>query len=234
MSVDKKLFFLHIPKTAGTSLRKLIKKEYPGKACLYLYYPAPFQPAVIKEIHANLPAAKVLYGHFSFGIHQLLGIQGHYVAFLRNPIERVISFYNHNARQSDTPYYAAIQEGLSLLDMLQSERIPETNNHVTRIIACCGLPGMLDDTRVLEQALDNIEKHFCFVGLVERFAESVNLLGKKLGWKSSHTIPYLNVDTTKPLHQIDAQTQAALEKYNRLDMLLYEHVNQRYIMKYSL
>jgi hypothetical protein len=275
MSVDEKLIFLHIPKTAGTSLRQVIEKEYPGNACLYLYYPAPYQPNVIKEIQANLPTAKALFGHFSFGIHQVLGIQGQYIAFLRHPIERVISLYNHHARHPQAAYYEMIQRGLSLLDMLQNQITPETNNHITRIIACCGLPGMLDDTRVLEQALDNIEKHFCFVGLVERFAQSVTLLGKKLGWKSAHAIPYLNVNTniekrfcvvglmerfaqsvtllgkklgwkssyaipylnvntTKPLHQIDAQTQAALEKYNRLDMLLYEHVSQRYVMKYNL
>jgi len=84
---------------------------------------------------------------------------------------------------------------------------------------------LLDDKRVLEQALENIDKHFCMVGLMERFAESVDLLGKKLDWQSAYEIPHLNVVSNKHIQEVDAQTQAALEKYNRLDMLLYEHVS---------
>lgn len=275
---EKKLIFLHIPKTGGTSLRHIINKEYPGKACLHLYYPVPYSSVVIKDIQANLASAQALYGHVSFGIHKLLGIEGEYIAFLRHPIARVISFYNHNARQADAPYYAAIQDGMSLLNMLQSE-VVETNNQMTRIIAAYGQTGMLDDIGVLEQALDNIDKHFCLIGLMERFPESVNLLRQKLGWQTTHTIPYLNLTPTKPLvleqtfellekhiyfrrlirqltepmnllgnklgwkfpsfnvsssrhlQPIDAQTQAALEKYNRLDLLLYEYVNQRFILR---
>ncbi len=226
--MEEKIIFIHIPKTAGTSLRNLIEQEYPGKKCLRLYYPAPYKPAVIKEIQSKLPAAKVLYGHTSFGIHKRLGIQGQYITFLRNPIDRVISFYNHNACLENATYYAAIQEGMSLLDMLQSEITHETNNHVTRIIAPNGQPGLLDDTRVLKQALENIEKHFCMVGLMEQFAESIDLLGKKLGWQSSYKIPHLNVVAKKHIQEVDAQTQAALEKYNRLDMLLYEHIRHNF------
>jgi len=198
MKANPKIIFLHIPKTAGTSLRQIIETEYPGEACLFLYYPAPFQPAVITEIQAQLPRAKALYGHCSFGIHQFLGIEAQYVAFLRNPIDRVISFYNHNARQPNTPYYAAIQNGMSLLELLESHK-PEFNNHITRMIAPYGEEQMLDDSLVLEQALENIDQHFGFIGLVEKFTESVNLLGAKLGWKTAYPrIPYLNLTPTQP------------------------------------
>ena len=254
---DPKIIFLHIPKTAGTSLRQIIEKQYPGKACLQLYHPTPYQPNVIKKIQAQLPSAQALFGHVSFGIHDVLGIEGDYIAFLRNPIDRVLSLYNHNARQPNMPHYAAIQKGMPLLDWLQSEITVETNNHITRIIACYGQPGMLDDNSILEQAIKNIEQHFCFVGLMEKLADSVNRLGNQLGWKSSytlpdlnahspfqkivarlgnqlgwkssHTIPYLNVGTTQPIHQMDAKTQAALEKYNRLDILLYQFVSEKFL-----
>ncbi|RKZ88835.1 MAG: hypothetical protein DRR19_12120 [Candidatus Parabeggiatoa sp. nov. 1] len=187
----------------------------------------PYQPDVVKEVRANLPAAKVVYGHVHFGIHKFLRLQNYqYIAFLRHPIDRVLSFYSHNARHPDTSHHAAIQGGMSLLEMLESEITIETNNHITRLLTAQGQPDLFDDTQMLEQALANIEKHFCFVGLVEKFAESVALLGKTLGWQSSYEIPYINVDPTKHLHQIDAQTQAALEKYNRLDLLLYEQVSR--------
>ena len=230
---QEKIIFLHIPKTAGTSLRQLIEKEYPGKECLYLYYPSPYKPEVINHIRKQLPFAKVLYGHVSFGIHQLLSIQGKYIAFLRDPIKRVISLYNHNAREPMMSYYANIQNGMSLLDMLTSEITPETNNHMVRIITCSSKVGILDDNDVLEQAIENIEKHFLFVGLVERLIESVTLLGRKLNWPSLPIIPHLLKDPAKNQLQIDAETQLALEKYNRLDLLLYEYVSSRFIVESS-
>lgn len=227
--MEEKIIFLHIPKTAGTSLRQLIEREYPGNKCLYLYYPSPYQPEVINHIRKQLPTAKVLYGHVSFDIHQLLGIQGKYIAFLRDPIKRVISFYNHNAREPTMSYHVNIQKGMSLLDMLTSEITPETNNHMVRIITCNGKVGMLDDNNVLEQAIENIKQYFYFIGLVERFDESVTSLGQKLGWQSTHTIPHLIKDPINNQLQIDGETQLALEKYNRLDLLLYEYVSNRFI-----
>jgi len=216
----EKIIFLHIPKTAGTSLRYIIEKEYPNKECLQLYNPPYWRDTINQD---DLSAAKVLYGHITFGIHKHLNIQGKYVAFVRNPIERVISFYNHNARQTEMPFYEKIKEGMSLSDMLESQVSKQTNNHMTRIIAPSGYDGMLDDNKVLKQALENIENHFLFVGLSENFAESIDFLGKKLKWKYSHDIPYLNVDPNKQ-SEIDSQTIAVLEKYNRLDILLYEYV----------
>jgi hypothetical protein len=229
INMDEKIIFLHIPKTAGTSLRQLIQNVYPGKQCLPLYYPWPYQPAVIEEIKAKSLDAKILYGHTLFGLHEPLDIQAQYVTFLRNPIDRVISFYNHNACHSNAEYYATIQRGVSLLKLLKGEKAPQTNNLMTRVIAPYKPNDLLDDDRVLEQAIENIEKHFCFVGLVEKMTDSVELLGKKLGWTSSYDIPFLNAVPKKHIAQVDPQTKAALEKYNRLDILLYQYVSQKFL-----
>jgi len=226
--MEDKIIFLHIPKTAGTSLRNLIEQEYSSSQCLPVYQPWPYQPAVLAEMKAKLPAAKILYGHLLFGLHQQLNIEAQYVTFLRDPIERVISFFNHNAYHPNSEYHKAIQNGLSLLKLLKSERAPQANNLMTRMLAPYQPNDLLDDERVFEQALENIDKHFCMVGLMEKFAESVDLLGKKLGWQSSPEIPHLNVVSNKHIQEVDAQTQAALEKYNRLDMLLYEHVSRNF------
>ncbi len=37
MNPHEKLIFLHIPKTAGSSLRVLVEQEYPDGACVYVY-----------------------------------------------------------------------------------------------------------------------------------------------------------------------------------------------------
>jgi hypothetical protein len=111
---------------------------------------------------------------------------------------------------------------------------------MTRIIALSSQVGMLDDTQVLEQAIENIKRHFCFLGLMEQFNESIQLLAKKLHWQRNFrsiphlfSIPHLLKNSKKCL-PLDTPTQAALEKYNRLDILLYNYVSQNVFPQQSV
>lgn len=220
---SEKLIFLHIPKTAGTSLRALINQAYPREEYLLLY--SQFEPHVLAAIQQALPNAKVLYGHVCYGVHQTLGISGKYVTFLRNPIERVFSYYSHNARDSGMAWYEAIQNGMSLQEMVERELTIETNNHITRILTGYAPSQMLDDDAVLAQAIANLERHFCFVGLSEQFEVGVQTLKTAFGWQIGE-VPQLNVNPQSM--SIDAATLATLEKYNRLDLLLYNYAKQHF------
>lgn len=220
---SEKLIFLHIPKTAGTSLRTLIHQAYPGEECLLLY--SAFEPEVFTAIQQALPKAKVLYGHVCYGVHQTLGISGRYITFLRNPIERVISFYSHNARAPGMYWHEAIQNGMSLQEMVEQEISIETNNHITRILTEYAPSQMLDDDAVLAQAIVNLERHFCFVGLSERLEIGVQTLKTAFDWQIGD-VPQLNLNP-QPI-KIDAATVATLEKYNRLDLLLYNYVKRHF------
>ncbi len=226
----KTIIFLHIPKTAGTSLRNMITKIYPGPQCLLLYYPAPYSPDTIHTIEQQLSPAKILYGHVSFGIHQLLGVKDpQYMTFLRHPFARVISLYHHYARTEGTPYYSAIRGGLSLPAFLERRLTHETNNHMTRILSGYSKPGILDEDKVLEQALSNLDQYFSFVGLTDQFEKSVALLAQQLNWARKPAIPRLNVGkNTSKIIGLNSETQPILEKYNRLDKLLYERICQRF------
>lgn len=227
MSEDEKIIFLHIPKTAGTSLRQIVEQEYQPENCLFLYYPV-YDEVTMEEIHLQLPKVKVLYGHLTFGIHELLNITGKYVAFLRHPIDRVISFYKYSACDLDSSYYTSIQNGLSLVDMLQQEVTIQTNNHMTRILANYWQEDRLEDVQLVDRALENILNNFYYVGLLERFNESIEQLGKKLNWKTSYEIPYVNANTYERQLKIDSMTQAVLEQYNYLDLLLYEAIKSNF------
>ena len=221
----QKIIFLHIPKTAGTSIRQIVRKELPGGQCLFLY---THTPEFFESIKADLPAARAVYGHVSYGIHEVLGIQGRYVAFLRDPVRRVLSFYSHQVRKNDSEFYRQIKEGLTLREMLQSGICHQVNNHMVRIIS--GYDGVepIDDTAVFHQAVSNVDRSFELVGLVERLPESMALLGRKLGFKKRHRIPRRNVNLRLRSRKIDDATLADIRKYNRLDLMLYEVARQRF------
>jgi hypothetical protein len=216
------LIFLHIPKTAGTSLRNVFEEEYGAKHCLQVY---THTPKFFDAIRPRAKRAKVIYGHVSYGIHEILEVQGEYVTFLRDPIERVISFYRHQARDPQSFFYQQIQEGLTLRAMLESEVCHQLNNHMTRIISGYPHIAMVDDDAVLEQALVHIDQYFRFVGIIEQMPESVERMGRSLQWRRVHKVPRLN--TASNHTKIDEKTIACVRRYNRLDMALYERVQSR-------
>lgn len=133
------------------------------------------------------------------------------------------------SRHEEFPYHEQINEGMTLLHMLQHELSQyEMNNQMVRLISGYEGSETIDDAAILDTAIENIDKHFEFVGLVERMSESVDLLAGRLKWKMSHQVPLLNVNSSSEPPEIDAETRAAIEKYNRLDIMLYEHVESTF------
>ncbi|EIJ43412.1 nucleoside-diphosphate-sugar epimerase [Beggiatoa alba B18LD] len=236
MNQDEKLFFIHLPKTAGTSLRAIVEQEYSEDERVFIYDLSPEALEIAKQ---KAQHAKIIYGHITFWIHNTLGIaheQTRYFTLLRDPIERVISLYSHYARHPDTPYHTMIQQGMSLYAFLEKQITFETNNHMTRTIVGYQEMGFLDNPHVLNLAIKRLHNRFGFVGLSDRFEESIQILKEKLGWHST-ILPILNTDETGIAQQIDAKTRQLIEKHNRLDKLLYDYVKRHFphkgIMKFG-
>jgi len=244
------LAFMHIPKTAGTAFRRLVEQAYPGDACLLLYEDIlclcyENEPYTIKALQGSLLAAQALYGHFPFGIHAHLGINCRYVTLLRHPIELIISYYNDLAMTADRYLHTDVKAGLSLAELIRTRRSPYTNNPLTRMLTGTISPRLFTSVisgrlkmagneiiepceapQLLEQALETIDQHFSFVGLVEHLPEAATVLGQHLGWQNQSHVPYVNVTTHKSIETLDAETQALLMEHNQLDMQLYEHFQQ--------
>jgi hypothetical protein len=231
----KKLVFLHIPKTAGTSLHKIMERHYPGDRLCDLYPPFTDEYVVSLRDSKRLRQAELLYGHLNFAIDQVLGFDGVYLTILREPIARVLSLVKHHAAHPDAAYYTRLHNGLSPTDFIEERLSLETNNHMTRILT--GLPPTLfleDDEAMVDRALWHIEVKFAFVGLTERFQESVLRMAEILDWRTPQEIlressrKRLNrASTHEPIEQ-DAGLQSAIERHNRLDIALYRRIEQKY------
>jgi len=103
--------FLHIQKCGGTTLIKHIEKNFSANERV------KFTPELIgvdiskakykdflkaaTKVIESMPywkkaKIKVIYGHFvPYGLAKILGKEVRYVTFLRNPVDRVFSFYDH-------------------------------------------------------------------------------------------------------------------------------------------
>ena len=80
--------FLHIPKTAGSTLKWVLAHEYPGEATIHGDN-APFRN-VIRQLQNmdpdQLELVRLYSAHVPFGVHWYLPKPSSYFTFLREPV----------------------------------------------------------------------------------------------------------------------------------------------------
>src|SRR5947209_2429097 len=97
------LIFLHVPKTGGTTFRKILERSYSGEAVLTLKgadYTADFENFA-NSAESERRRYRLIQGHLYFGFHDLVPGDSSYVVWLRDPIARALSFYAHVTTHSD-------------------------------------------------------------------------------------------------------------------------------------
>ncbi len=102
------------------------------------------------------------------------------------------------------------------------------NGQVRQLTASGHLPFGTCTPALLEQAIANLERHFCVVGLQERFDESVVLLRRALGWKIPPLYRRRNVGRRPSAEAgLSAETLRIVQEHNALDLQLYEYALAR-------
>ncbi|WP_051428308.1 sulfotransferase family 2 domain-containing protein [Bacillus sp. J33] len=91
MSKRDVLIFMHIPKTGGTTLSRIIDMQYKPNE-IYRTYKNVVK-AQGKMTDNNI---RCIQGHDYFGIHKQINKPFKYVTLLRDPVERVISNYYYS------------------------------------------------------------------------------------------------------------------------------------------
>jgi hypothetical protein len=221
----EKTIFLHIPKTAGTSFRQVIEKIYPENQRVFVYSHEflhhKHQKMALRE---KVDQAEIVYGHLSYGIHRQLGIDAHYVTFVRDPVDRVVSFFRHQAREPEMEYHLAISQGMTLVDLLRSGECHQVSNHMTSILAGRHQFRPKKATATLARACENLDNHFRAVGVAECMDESVAQIANMLGWTMRPVVPRLNVDPGRGVFTLDEETRTEIVRFNSLDIELYERI----------
>jgi hypothetical protein len=212
-----RMYFLHIPKTAGTALREVVEKRYPKDRWIPVYW---HDPEFLAEAQQRAHTAELIYGHFSYGFHELLCAEGRYMTVLREPVDRVVSYFRHQAVMRDSEYYDAIAGGMTLKELLTSEQCHQVNNHMVRIVSGHASVETTDDQAVLERALSNIDASFDVVGVMERMPESLELIYRALDWRPKR-VRLRKDEHRRPSFALDEQTRDTILQYNRLDAALY-------------
>ena len=224
--------FLHIPKTAGVTIRHLIRRQYQETE---MFHGNLLLEKDIIEAMGSLSVEqkyqiRMLWGHLIFGVHNHLPESSAYFTFLRDPIERTISHYYYvlsRPEEFEIAKYIA-EENIGFHEALERELIRDIQNVQTRMIA--GLPYDFPPNTYTEEHLEiakhNLSNHFAVVGLVERFDESLLLLKRAFGWGNIY-YNRQNKTPSRPYQgEIPPETMALIEKENSLDIKLYKFAQQ--------
>ena len=211
------LVFVHINKTAGTTVRYILRSSYGARHCDVepwedAWSDRPFSTQDLLRVRRIYPRLLSIAGHRITGHEDLRapGIQFKYFTFLRDPVSMCASRFQYQIGHRKKKH-------LVFEEWIQSDWV---RNAQTRRIA--GTPNASD-------AISIIDSREMFVGLTECFDESMVLL--KALRVPDLDIRYARVNVAKSSTVAkellsNAATRQMIVDANQADLELYEYVRR--------
>jgi len=182
------LVFVHLPKTGGTTVASLLRTNNIKCTNLNSHNPVSQATSITNQ---------------------------KYITFLRDPVERVYSYYHMQLRDRSQPYHFLAKRGL--IHFL--ENCWEVRNQACRYYS--GFIQSEPSKYHCEIALNNLDQFF-FVGTFKNFEMDLKKLLKRLGY-SSDSIPNLK---KFPKREIEPWESECIKAFNELDILLQKKIHQ--------
>lgn len=226
--------FLHIPKTAGTSLVQMMKAALPPGEYLDLYGVNRTTDVLVRDLAALSPErkAKIRFaaGHqVWYGIHEALQRPARYITFLRSPVARVLSCYRMMRRDATNSFNAAITRHCpTFSSYISSPSHPLVANHMAVMLARRGAGpnhNAEDCWRVNQSWLERADQNlanFWFVGFQESYRQDCQRLCELVGVQYAPRHERRAADEPPDDLQISVADVAKCRELNWADAVLYE------------
>jgi hypothetical protein len=220
--------FVHIPKTAGSSLLRVLHEVAPGPI-LHLDTDRLRDVSVVEHFREHLLVA----GHLPlFRIASAVQPFVRLFTVVREPVDRVLShyfYYRHLPADLADPDVSQCHS-YELPDLLALYDRPEVSPFSN--LQTYYLSGERDlrasPERLLELAKERLAS-FTFVGLQEQLSESVDLLCASEGWPFPGDTPYENRTRSRArAEELPSSVRERIARMNAADIELYRYAKELY------
>lgn len=139
---------LHIPKTAGVSIRNVLSEHFGPGFALWYWQITDAWGKVCPEVPANV---RCVHGHFQIDPLCRKFPRARLITWVRDPVERVVSSYHHRLRDPDWQHPVCRELHRRKLSLTEYAALPLVRNEMSRFFGS-KKPG-----------------EFSFIGVVEDF-----------------------------------------------------------------
>ena len=250
------LIHLHIAKTGGTTLSSMVKHAFASDEIFetiskdHQVYGGLdlLTHASCERMLRDCDTAHLRYftGHVPIGVDRIFGQPAKYIAVVRHPVERLLSYFYFRIQGGD-PYRSG-GKPIAFEEYVESGGDIIFDNYQVRVIsgspeldAAAGGPGALVqgapvEARHLEMAKRNIESNFLSIAPLEQITEMALLLRRIYGWPMRRLqTEYKNPTAERPrAPSLPPRLLHVIEQRNAHDIALYEWVCQRFAQQKKL
>lgn len=226
---DHRYFFVHVMKTAGTTLRDHIKANfrleeiYPIQKFDGDLYDANMKIRVLLGLAPERKdQVRIFMGHFPYAVVDALGIDLVTMTLLRHPVERTLSYLRHAVQRHPE------HKGKDLEEVYDDPmfHLWLIRNHQSKVFSLGPqdrFEDYLEDITVDERRLDIAKENLSKVGvlgLTERFPDFLRTLETDYGWEIQD-LPNANVSESRP--EVRPSFLDRIAEENAMDMAFYEY-----------
>jgi Sulfotransferase family len=221
-----RFFFVHVQKTAGTSLIKRLAHTfgqagvYPNKTDGEIVSCVISVEHLLSRWRARNDEIRVVSGHFPLCTTELLGADFTTLTLLREPVERTLSYLRHHRvltpAERDRPLEAIYDDSFRFHGLV--------HNHMVKMFSLTPAEmtgGMLTRVDFTPERLERAKERLAgidAIGLQEDFDEFCVELTRRFGWRLGEP---LHANRTEHFEVSDA-FRARIAEDNAMDVELYE------------
>jgi hypothetical protein len=232
------LFFMHIPKTAGMSMRQYLSNQYEADEIC----PAERWQDLL-DLRRDVGSYRLVRGHFRYNLRQLIAPDARMLVVLREPLRRTVSALRHLGRDPEFHQTYDIAKHLTLGEMIHHPAIMGLQRDVQARFLCASRraeevtlylegarsrnldadAGDQESPPAFQLAADRLET-IEFVGITEQLGDLVASMAQEMNFHPSAHFPVINENPERvdPLDGLTGQELEIVREHNTMDLQVYD------------